>query len=371
MVEKISPRLLCDYFMGEKKVNVILSYNSLNFYRRKINVEIIEKFPFVSAVALSLSSKNLLNVSALSEVNYIASVQEAKTQMNISKKVLEVERLTTKRFYGENQTIAVIDTGLYPHMDMLMPTNRVVHFQDLINGKTALYDDNGHGTMVAGVSMGNGLRSCNKYSGIATKAKIVAVKSMDNEGSGSSMDILRGMQWVYDNRRKYNIGVVCMSLGAKSMGVNDPLAKGAEVLSNSGVVVVAASGNTGGKETVKSPGICPNVITVGSYDDKRTIEKDDDEIAKFSSCGPTDFGTKPDLLLPGVKICSACRSEDGEGYAVSSGTSVSAGIMAGVSAVILEKYGKISGKKVLENINSNLVKKIFDKNMEGEGFLYF
>ena len=78
-----------------------------------------------------------------------------------------------------------------------------------------------------------------------------------------------------------------MSFGSTPSGRNDPLQMGAEVLWNSGVTVVAAAGNSGPeRESIKSPGISPKIITVGGIDDKRVDGKYDIksfEIAKFSS----------------------------------------------------------------------------------------
>ena len=231
MFAKISPRLIADYFSENEKLNAIVSYRGKCANKNRWRgVEIVESFPFANCHAISMEKNELFALSKTAGVNFISSIQEVSSQMELSKKVMSLENYSHEKYQGEGQTIAIIDTGIYPHIDFVLGDNRILHFEDMVNGKLSPYDDNGHGTMVAGVSAGGGGNSMFKYSGIAPKAKIISVKSMNSDGAGSSMDILRGMQWVYDNRRKYNINVVCMSLGAESMGDIDPLMQGAEVL---------------------------------------------------------------------------------------------------------------------------------------------
>ena len=373
MFAKISPRLIADYFSENQQLNAIVSCNGRRMLGNKWKgVEIIESFPFANCHAVSMEKKKLFALSKTVGVNFISSIQEVSSQMELSKKVMNLGGYTNDLYSGEGQTIAIIDTGIYPHMDFMLGENRIIHFEDMVNGKLSPYDDNGHGTMVAGVSVGGGVNSLFKYSGIAPKAKIISVKSMSESGAGSSMAILRGMQWVYDNRKKYNINVVCMSLGAESMGDIDPLMQGAEILSKSGLCVVTASGNSGGTGTVKSPGIAPSVITTGSFDDCRTIDRSDDFVAEFSSCGPTALGSKPDLLATGVNICATSRyNVDKKFYDVFTGTSVSSALVSGVCLLLSEKMGVCDTATIKKELLTHCEKHLMDKNVEGEGFLYF
>ena len=373
MFAKISPRLIADYFSESERLSAIVSCNGRRYGRNLWNgVEVVESFPFANCHAITMEKKKLFALSKTVGVNFISSIQDVSSQMELSKKVMQLHNYSHDTYSGEGQTIAIIDTGIYPHVDFTLGENRIIHFQDMVNGKLSPYDDNGHGTMVAGVSSGGGCNSHFKYSGVAPRAKIISVKSMSEDGAGSSMDILRGMQWVYDNRRKYNINVVCMSLGAESLGDIDPLMQGAEVLSKCGICVVTASGNSGGTGTVKSPGIAPSVITTGCFDDCRTVEKEDDVVAEFSSCGPTEFGSKPDLIATGVNICSTARyDKSGKFYDVFTGTSVSSALVSGVCLLMSEKLGVCDTTTIKKELLKHCEKHLMDKNIEGEGFLYF
>ncbi|MER8170668.1 S8 family serine peptidase, partial [Acinetobacter baumannii] len=83
---------------------------------------------------------------------------------------------------GKDVTIAIIDTGIYPHPDLVTPANRIVGFYDAVQGKTEPYDDNGHGTHVAGCAAGAGTSSEGKYRGPAYEASLVGVKVLNASG---------------------------------------------------------------------------------------------------------------------------------------------------------------------------------------------
>ena len=99
-----------------------------------------------------------------------------------------------------------------------------------------------------------------------------------------------------------------MSLGGQAVGptTEDPMVKIVEKAWDKGIVVLVAAGNEGpDAHTISSPGISPKVITVGAMDDKNTYSRRDDQVAPFSSRGPTIDGvSKPDILAPGVNIVS-------------------------------------------------------------------
>src|SRR5690606_31430974 len=171
----------------------------------------------------------------------------------------------------------------------IMPRSRIVAFKDFVNKKQSAYDDNGHGTFVAGAAAGNGYSSVGRYTGVAPMADIISVKVMNSKGEGNSSDILAGMQWVVDNKERFNIKIMSLSLGSKAVGraYSDPLAVAAGSVWNRGITVIAAAGNSGPESgTITTPGVNNKVITVGAVDDKRTVDIKDDTIAKFSSRGP-------------------------------------------------------------------------------------
>ena len=196
-------------------------------------------------------------------------------------------------------------------------------------------------------------------------------KALDEKGETGSLTILKAMQWIYDNKEKFNIKVVCMSLGSQPLESGDPLMQGAEVLWNNGIVVVAAAGNSGPDgRTIKSPGASGRIITVGALDDGRNIGEpnfDNFSVANFSSRGPSNNFYKPDCLAPGVDIMSV--SKGGEIYTKMSGTSVSTPIVAGCCALLFEKYPYLSPLQVKGKIINSCNKIFGDRNAEGFGVI--
>jgi len=258
-------------------------------------------------------------------------------------------------------------------------------FKDYVNRKTWAYDDNGHGTHVAGCAAGNGARSKGRYTGSAPKANLVGLKVLDKHGSGNLSDILAAIQFVIDNRKKFNIKVMNLSLGAtgKHSYKNDPLCQAAEKAWAAGIVVCAAAGNSGpGSGTVSTPGIDPVIITVGAENTRRTIRINDDIIARFSGRGPTaDRLTKPDVVAPGVNIISLrapgstadkqqAGSRVGKSYFVLSGTSMATPICSGIAALMIHKKPGITPDAVKRALKAT-ARKIgsYSPNAQGNGLV--
>src|SRR5262245_22883931 len=225
---------------------------------------------------------------------------------------------------GAGIGIAVIDSGVTSFHDDLTNTSstqypygnqRVKKFVDFVNGQPLPYDDNGHGTHVSGIIAGNGNDSDGEKSGIAPKATLISLKVLDAEGKGTISNIIAALNWVAANATTYNIKVVNMSVGA---GVyesywTDPLTLAAKAVTDKGITVVAAAGNMGkGKDkklqsgAITAPGNAPWVLTVGATTTNGTLTRTDDQMADYSSSGPTalDFGAKPDLVAPGTGTVS-------------------------------------------------------------------
>src|SRR5262249_43547296 len=225
---------------------------------------------------------------------------------------------------GKGIGVAVIDSGIAAwHDDLTNKTSklfpygnqRVAKFVDFVNGRTLPYDDNGHGTHVAGIIAGNGYDSYGQKSGIAPDASLVSLKVLDANGEGKISNIIAALNWVAVNGKTYNIRVVNMSVGAfiHESYWTDPLTLAAKVVTDQGITVVTAAGNLGknsaGQEQfggITAPGNAPWVLTVGASSTMGTLTRLDDKMADFSSRGPTfiDFQSKPDLVAPGVGTIS-------------------------------------------------------------------
>lgn len=371
MLNKFHKNLLSEVSaLTNHNYNCVVS--SFNFESTKSSLDKLKipytAFPFTKSFFVKTSYSNLLSISELNSVEFLSGTTKVTTAINKSKKFINLEKLTESKYYGQNITVAFIDTGITPHLDFIIPENRIIEFVDLINKQTLPYDDNGHGTFVASVCGGSGKRSKQNYSGIAPKINIVSIKALDKKGETDSNKILEAMQYVYENAERLKIKVVCMSFGADSLGNNDPLQKGALALWNKGIIVVAAAGNSGPKEhTIKSPGTSPKIITVGGLDN--TYENDL-KVADFSSRGPIPTRFKPDLIAPSVEIVGANIKPD-EPYIKMSGTSVATPIVAGICAIMLNKNKNLTPDRLKFLLISKCKPIKKDKNSEGFGYLKF
>ncbi len=319
-------------------------------------LELTHVFPFVSRAAFLGDREELGEYAA-------SAVRVARVSATMDRARLATGMTELPAFAAAGVTVAVIDTGLAPHLDFLLP-NRVTAFADIIGGKSGIYDDNGHGTLVTGALAGSGLMSGGRFAGVASGANIVSVKALGADGEGNSADILLAMQWIYDNAAKYKIKVVCMSFGATPTGKNDPLAAGVEALHAKGITVVASGGNGGPDSgTITSPGISPYAITVGGVKIK---EDGKAEVCAFSSRGPYGGLLKPDIAAPAENVMCAGGAED---YTAVSGTSIAAPIAAGACAVLLSLHPNYTPDKIKELLMKNALYVNGDRNAAGSGML--
>ncbi len=354
----------------QKKIDCIIrayDYDRLKKILLHKKIEIKNEYLFIKSFAVSLTGKEMQFLSNMSQVNKIYSICTASALMNVAKKILNVEN---NNLSGKGINIAFIDTGISPHIDFCVGQKRIVYFKDFVNEKERCYDDNGHGTFVAGVCCGSGALSGGKFSGVAPQSNIIALKALSQKGEAGADRILDAMQWVYDNHKKYNIRVVCMSFGSEPLGYNDPIMSGAEELWKKRIVVVAAAGNSGPEfQTIKSPGVSSRIITVGGFDDNRLSADEFNEkffeVASFSSRGPSFNRFKPDLVAPSVDITSCGLNND---YVKLSGTSVATPMIAGMCALILEDNPLLNPVQVKNKILSLCKPICFNKNLEGLGY---
>lgn len=277
------------------------------------------------------------------------------------------------RYLGQGICVAVLDSGICYHRDF---GDRIIGFADLINGQRTAYDDNGHGTHVAGILGGNGSASRGNYGGIAPKCQIYMVKILDHQGHGTIPHVLDGIHWLLKNHKKYNIRIVNISVGTLPTANEEEgtaLIKGVEELWDAGLIVVAAAGNYGPVHgSVTMPGDSKKVITVGSSNDQNYIDMFGHNRKNYSGRGPTrDCVCKPDVLAPGSYIIStnAQYKKKGSYYTVKSGTSMSTPMVSGAVAILLSKYPDMSNVEVKMRIWQSCTDLGRTKNEQGYGLL--
>ncbi len=259
---------------------------------------------------------------------------------------------------------------------------RVTAFVDFVNDRLQAYDDNGHGTHVAGIIAGNGYDSNGAQAGIAPAAHLVSLKVLDQHGGGVISDVIAAFEWAVRNRVTHNIRVINLSVGARvsESYETDPLTLAAKRAVDAGIVVVTAAGNLGQRTTplgtkktqygsITAPGNAPWVLTVGAYSTEGTLSRWDDKIAPYSSRGPSaiDYVAKPDIVAPGTGIVSlsnpasefyltkaayllkGTQLSPARPYLSLSGTSMASPVVAGTVALMLQAN---------PNLKPNLVKAI-------------
>lgn len=323
--------------------------HKLNSLANIMDGKIKRNLPLVDAIALNMNLNEINMLSKDPSVEYISYDSKVFALLDIANASVGASFPREKGLTGDNITVAVIDTGVAPHNDLTKPKNRIVGFKDFVNDKTKPYDDNGHGTHVAGIIASNGFSSNGKYTGVAPNANILAVKALDEAGSGNTSDIVSAIEWVVKSKEQYNTKIINLSLGspANNSVHSDPLVRAVEAAVKAGLTVIVAAGNSGPTaKTILSPGNSPNVITVGAVDDKRTPDISDDTIASFSSRGPTKEGIrKPDVVAPGVNIMSLSNTS-GDGYVTSSGTSMATPLVSGSCALLYSKNKDLTPSQV-------------------------
>ena len=125
--------------------------------------------------------------------------------MDKVKSFIGCEAAYEKNIYGRGSGIAILDSGVQRHIDL---RGRVMAFQDYVNRKNSPYDDNAHGTHVAGIIAGNGRCSNGKYMGIAPLSHLLVCKVLDSKGNGEIKGVLQAIDWIIKNRELYKIRII-------------------------------------------------------------------------------------------------------------------------------------------------------------------
>lgn len=229
---------------------------------------------------------------------------------------------------GSGVTVAVVDTGVRSsHSDL---SGNVLSGIDYVAPGTSANDENGHGTHVAGIiaALHNNSRG---IAGMAPRAKILPVRVLDRDGSGTAADVAKGIIYAADRGAK----VINLSLGSNLSSSAMQSAVAYAISRNR--LVVAAAGNSGcgllGSPT-EYPAAYPGVVGVGAVN--QSIQK-----ASFSSCG-----SWVDVAAPGQSIISTMiRSSVGLGcsssadYCTLSGTSFSTPYVSAAGALAIARRG--------------------------------
>ena len=254
-----------------------------------------------------------------------------------------------KGWLGRDVVVVIMDTGVSIHPEI---KNSIWKFEDFVNGHKEFYDDNGHGTHIAGIIGG-------RQMGMAPQCRLIVLKVLDEEGSGRTERCMQAFRWILENQEKYNIRIVNISMGMESESSEwnkRRVLNAVEVLWNRGITVVAAAGNLGPEPgSITIPGKSECIITVGAFD------------MKHSGRGSLEQKLmKPDLVAPGANIIS-CNGTSS--YVHKSGTSMATPIVSGAVAVLISKYPYISNVEIKQRLKSSCVDLQMDTMWQGNGLL--
>ena len=283
---------------------------------------------------------------------------------------------------GQGIGVAVVDSGIQSnHPDLKNQLVAKVHTNIIPDNQ----DSFGHGSFVAGIIGGNGAAQQGAYIGVAPKTNLIDVRVTTLNGNSTESDVVAGLQWIYENRAAYNIRVVNLSFNSSTAQSyhTSPLDAACEVLWFNGIVVVTAAGNSGAG-VVYPPANDPFVITVGATDEMDTLSIRDDTVASFSVYGTTTDGfAKPDLVAPGRKIVGPLSHSlallalqhptqvVNQSYIRMSGTSISAPVVSGAIALLLQDEPHLTPDQVKYRLMATANKNWpgYDPIKTGAGYL--
>jgi serine protease AprX len=319
-----------------------------------------------AAYSIPLSTVNQL-VASDPTISYISLDRPlaSATDYGDGAEAIGLDIARNQGFDGSGVAVAVIDSGISSSHNDLKSANsmssRIVYSQNFVPGTSGTSDAYGHGTHVAGIIGGNGHNStcwncAVTFRGVAPNVKLINLRVLDQNGQGSDSSVIAAIDRAIALKRAYNIRVINLSLGRGiyESYTLDPLCQAVEGAWKAGIVVVVAAGNYGrdnsfgneGYGTITAPGNDAYVVTVGAMRSMFTDTPADDQIATYSSKGPSavDHIVKPDIVAAGNGRVSLLASTSATLYANNPSTAVPKNYYQnGVSSSASSDYFRLSG----------------------------
>ena len=281
-------------------------------------------------------------------------------------KAMQIDKLRDLGFTGDGIRIGLIDTGVDLNKGNF-DKRRFVAWKDLINGKENFYDDNGHGTFIAGLLFSK--RSLlGGMEGICSGCDVIVVKAVSSTGMTNDSLLAEAIDFCI--KSKADIILLSLYKNQDNIEIGEKSIEECIEAMEKGIFVVAPAGDDGindDGDVFELSGI-DGVISVGSIN--RNLY-----ISAFSSRGNqaevlgkhgerVDPNKKPELVAPGEGI----RSIFGGGYVQKSGTSISASLVAGSIALLLEAYPDLKemgedGIALLKYVLAKTAKKIGSEDL--------
>jgi subtilisin family serine protease len=313
--------------------------------------EVIYQYSLWNALAARVPAERPSDLQALEAVEAVLEDGVMQPLLDVSVPTIGAPAFWNAGYTGQGVDVAVIDTGIDANHPEL--SGKVLEQKRCLDGLGASYntsdpspdDVNGHGTHVGGIIASQNASYRGVAYGIRTLINAKAGGDPDGyDGGGASMadsDAMKCIEWALIGN-PYGAEVVNFSFGGSTSNDDTPLARFFDALvSQMNVVAAIAAGNSGSAfQTLLSPGIAPNAISVANVQDQGTIDRNDDTIRDSSSRGPTVGGRKkPDLAAPGTVIRSTNNNWEGanDDWVSYTGTSMAAPHVAGAAALLISR----------------------------------
>ena len=326
--------------------------NNNKSIQKRFSQNKIKKSDSDKLIFAELNAKDIQDIVEDENVKKIWPDLETTTFLHDSTFQISADFLWELNLSGDGIKIAILDSGINSSHEML--NNRVLIQEDFTG--SGVQDIYGHGTHCAGIAGGFGY-----YQGVSYNVTIYNGKVIDDNGYGRLSWLIDGLDWAIEQE----VDIISLSLGAiyssspEEQLLSPEVLKIEEAITKNISVVIAsgncASGRCGNFDSVTTPGIARNAITVGAVDKQNNW-------ADFSSGDYISDYIKPDVVAPGVDICSAIPS----GYDCFSGTSMATPHVAGAVALVLEHNNSLKP----EQIKSLFEKSSIDLGENGKDIRY-
>jgi len=367
-----------------KTYRVIIHYKTLlgNVEKKLASYKgsLIRVIPSIDCVSANLTEHAISRLVEYPEVDYITFDNYA---FLCGSSILSANGIALNERYkltGKGVGIGLIDSGTYPHPDLIHPANRIRNFLDLVNDVKYPYDDNGHGTFISGILSGNGRSSKGMYKGVAIDSHIFSIKAFNSIGKAYVSDILYGLEVLLNSFKEYNLRIICLpfELADNNYLYLSLFEKLFSKAVENNIIVVVPSGSNGNNEcSIRGIATLSNCITVGGLDTRNKPK-----VYEHSSSGNYGKLEKPDLIAACVDICSLnsntsyISEKNGvklytqsleKPYTTYTGTSCSSAYIGGLCALLLENNPNLTFKDIVSllKVASGMLE--VPKRLQGQG----